>query len=94
MNTNEIQIFKNALFGSVRILEQNDGKILFCGKDVASALGYAIPSKEKSGCYIRNTLKRVIPARKRRPSLATMDSSIPVYIPIGRRRDDFSSMTC
>lgn len=42
---NEIQIFTNALFGSVRTLEQNDGKVLFCGSDVAKALGYAIPSK-------------------------------------------------
>ena len=42
---NEIQIFTNELFGSVRILERNDGKILFCGKDVAKVLGYAIPSK-------------------------------------------------
>ena len=40
---NEIQIFTSELFGSVRTLEQNDGKILFCGKDVASALGYKVP---------------------------------------------------
>lgn len=29
------------LFGSVRILTQNDGKVLFCGADVAKALGYS-----------------------------------------------------
>lgn len=37
---NELQIFNNAEFGSVRTLEKN-GKILFCGKDVALALGYS-----------------------------------------------------
>ena len=39
-----ITIFKNNEFGEVRTLEQ-DGKTLFCGSDVAKALGYAIPSK-------------------------------------------------
>lgn len=39
-----ITIFKNNDFGEVRTLEQ-DGKTLFCGSDVAKALGYAIPSK-------------------------------------------------
>ena len=38
---NEIQLFTSELFGSIRIFEQNDGKVLFCGKDVASSLNYA-----------------------------------------------------
>lgn len=41
---NELQVFKNNEFGEVRTVEEN-GKILFCGSDVAKALGYAIPSK-------------------------------------------------
>lgn len=41
---NEIKIFENADFGSVRTIEQ-DGKVLFCGRDVASALGYTNPNK-------------------------------------------------
>ena len=41
---NDLQIFKNPAFGEVRTLEEN-GKVLFCGKDVAEGLGYAIPSK-------------------------------------------------
>ena len=45
MNENGIQVFMNEVFGEIRILEQNDGKVLFCGKDVADSLGYAIPSK-------------------------------------------------
>lgn len=35
----EIQIFNNDEFGDIRTLEA-DGKILFCGSDVAKALGY------------------------------------------------------
>lgn len=36
---NNIEIFSNEAFGSVRIV-MRDGKPLFCGKDVAEALGY------------------------------------------------------
>ncbi|WP_026478189.1 phage antirepressor [Alkaliphilus transvaalensis] len=39
-----ITIFKNNDFGEVRTLE-HEGKTLFCGSDVAKALGYVIPSK-------------------------------------------------
>lgn len=41
---NELQIFKNEEFGSIRTVEES-GKVLFCGTDVAAALGYAIPHK-------------------------------------------------
>lgn len=41
---NQMEIFKNPEFGSVRVIEEN-GKYLFCGTDVARALGYAIPTK-------------------------------------------------
>ena len=41
---NELKIFENPKVGSVRTLEE-DGKVLFCGSDVAKALGYAIPTK-------------------------------------------------
>lgn len=37
---NEIQIFNSTEFGSVRMLETDEGKVLFCGADVAKALGY------------------------------------------------------
>ena len=36
---NTIKTFVNEEFGSVRTIEEN-GKILFCGSDVAKALGY------------------------------------------------------
>jgi prophage antirepressor-like protein len=40
----EIQIFKNPEFGEIRTIEEN-GKGLFCGKDIANALGYDQPHK-------------------------------------------------
>lgn len=40
MNENKFEIFSSAEFGSVRTLETTDGKVLFCGADVAKALGY------------------------------------------------------
>ena len=42
---NELQIFNNPDFGEVRTLEEN-GKVLFCGSDVAKALGYQNPSRD------------------------------------------------
>lgn len=41
---NELQIFNNAEFGEIRTTEI-DGKIYFCGADVAKALGYTNTSK-------------------------------------------------
>ena len=38
---NMIKIFENEEFGSLRILKEDNGRIMFCGKDVASALGYS-----------------------------------------------------
>ena len=37
---NKLQIFKNTDFGEIRTIEEN-GKVLFCGSDVAKALGYS-----------------------------------------------------
>ncbi|MBO5969521.1 MAG: phage antirepressor KilAC domain-containing protein [Clostridia bacterium] len=41
---NTIKIYENKDFGEIRTIEEN-GKVLFCGSDVAKALGYAIPTK-------------------------------------------------
>ncbi len=41
---NELQIFNNPEFGEIRTIEE-DGKVLFCGSDVARALGYNEPHK-------------------------------------------------
>ena len=38
---NQIQIFQNQEFGAIRTLSNEQGEPLFCGKDVALALGYS-----------------------------------------------------
>lgn len=40
---NNLQIFNNAKFGKIRTIEEN-GTVLFCGSDIAKALGYARPA--------------------------------------------------
>ena len=37
---NGIQIFKNAEFGAIRTMSNEQGEPMFCAKDVAEALGY------------------------------------------------------
>lgn len=44
MGNNKMQVFTNETFGQIRTLNEN-GNILFCGSDVAKALGYAEPHK-------------------------------------------------
>ena len=42
---NTIQIFENKEFGAIRTMSDEQGESLFCGKDVARALGYKNPEK-------------------------------------------------
>lgn len=56
---NELQIFNNPEFGEIRTLEE-DGKVLFCGSDVAKALGYAKPQNAIS-VHCKGALKRGTP---------------------------------
>lgn len=56
---NELQIFANEQFGSVRIIEE-DGKVLFCGNDIAIALGYINPRKALND-HCRCVTKRYVP---------------------------------
>lgn len=56
MNQTAMQTFTNPTFGSIRTVE-SDGKILFCGSDVAKALGYARPN-EAVAKHCKGTLKR------------------------------------
>lgn len=42
--SNEISVFNNTQFGSVRAFADEKGEPWFCGKDVAERLGYADPS--------------------------------------------------
>lgn len=52
-------IFNNPEFGEVRTLEE-DGKVIFCGSDVAKALGYANSRKAISD-HCRGVTKRYTP---------------------------------
>lgn len=56
---NQMEIFNNPEFGSIRMIEEN-GKGLFCGADVARALGYARPNEAVSK-HCKGTLKRRTP---------------------------------
>lgn len=55
----ELQVFKSEDFGNVRTAEEN-GRILFCGSDVAKALGYALPRKAIID-HCKGVLKRNTP---------------------------------
>ena len=44
MAANTLQAFTNDAFGTIRTIEQ-EGRVYFCGRDVATALGYANPNK-------------------------------------------------
>lgn len=56
---NELKVFENGEFGKVRMIEEN-GKPLFCGSDVARALGYSRPNDAVND-HCRSTVKRRIP---------------------------------
>ena len=56
---NKLEIFNNTEFGSVRIIQEGD-KYLFCGLDVAAALGYAKP-RNAITAHCRYALKRGVP---------------------------------
>ena len=56
---NELMIFNNPEFGEVRTIEE-DGKVLFCGSDVAKALGYVKPQNAIDR-HCKGALKRGIP---------------------------------
>lgn len=55
---NELKVFDNAEFGQVRTTIEG-GSILFCGADVAKALGYERPTKAVQD-HCRDVLKRDI----------------------------------
>ena len=56
---NALTVFENETFGSIRTFDE-DGKVLFCGSDVAKALGYKNPSKALSD-HCRYVTKRYTP---------------------------------
>lgn len=56
MEQKGLKVFENSEFGQVRILTE-DGKVLFCGSDVAKALGYARP-REAITAHAKGAVKR------------------------------------
>lgn len=41
---NQLQVFTNEQFGQIRTIQEEE-RILFCGRDIAAALGYENPGK-------------------------------------------------
>lgn len=58
---NELMIFENPRFGEIRTLNEK-GKTLFCGADVARALGYKRPN-EAIAAHCKGTVKRRTPTK-------------------------------
>lgn len=56
---NDLQIFTNPDFGEVRTIEEN-GAVMFCGSDVAKALGYSNP-RDAISRHCRGVVKRDTP---------------------------------
>ena len=60
---NKVAVFNSEEFGAVRTISEN-GRILFCAKDVAVALGYSNPRKAVAdhckGVTKRDTLTRAV----------------------------------
>ena len=55
---NELQVFNNPDFGEVRTIEEN-GAVLFCGSDVAKALGYSRPADAVSSHCKGSVIRRL-----------------------------------
>lgn len=69
----ELKIFENPAFGQVRTVEEN-GKVLFCGTDVAKALGYSNP---------RDALRRHCKGVVKRDTLTDGGNQQVSFIPEG-----------
>lgn len=60
---NDLQIFNHPDFGEVRTYEE-EGKVLFCGVDVATTLGYVKPHNALTA-HCKGSLKRGVPINGR-----------------------------
>lgn len=70
---NGMQVFKNEEFGQVRVIDEG-GKTLFCGADVAQALGYS---------NFRDAIRRHCKGVVKRDSLTNGGTQSLSYIPEG-----------
>lgn len=55
-----IKIFENKEFGQIRTLKEESGKVVFCGSDVAKALGYRSP-KDAISAHCKGAVKHRLP---------------------------------
>ncbi len=55
-----IKIFENDEFGQIRTLKEESGKVVFCGSDVAKALGYRSP-KDAISAHCKGAVKHRLP---------------------------------
>ena len=55
-----INIFENEEFGSVRTMKEENGSVVFCGSDVAKALGYRSP-KDAISAHCKGAIKHRLP---------------------------------
>ncbi len=55
-----IKIFENDEFGRIRTLKEESGKVVFCGSDVAKALGYRSP-KDAISAHCKGAVKHRLP---------------------------------
>ena len=55
-----IKIFQNEEFGKIRTLREESGKVVFCGSDVAKALGYRSP-KDAISAHCKGAVKHRLP---------------------------------
>ena len=55
-----INIFENEEFGSVRTMKEENGNVVFCGSDVAKALGYRSP-KDAISAHCKGAIKHRLP---------------------------------
>lgn len=69
-----IQIFNNPDFGTVRTLEEENGVIMFCGKDVATALGYKSP-KDAVSAHCKGAVKHRLPTNSGEQEIAFIPES-------------------
>lgn len=70
---NELQIFNNPEFGEIRTISEN-GAVLFCGSDVARALGYS-NTRDALAKHCKGVAKRDTPTGGGEQSLAFIPES-------------------
>ena len=83
---NNILAFTNQDFGTVRTIDEN-GKVLFCGSDIAKALGYNQPRKAIER-HCRYGTKHTIPHPQNKNKTISM-----TFISESDSRSDFFFLT-